>query len=166
MTGPARSRVERAFRGHACAMHKLLTAVAVFATAGVLLVSPASAGDNGPLRLGAHMTGAREVPGPGDPDGRGRAQMKVNVAEELFCYQLDLIGLSEVVGGHIHIGQVEESGPIVIDLQLPENGLDGCVHAGRATLVNIARNPQGFYINIHTTEFPNGAIRDQLTQRS
>lgn len=149
-------------------MRKLLPtfAVAVAVLSGLALSSPAAAGEGGPLRLGAHMTGAREVPGPGDPDGRGRAQMKVNVAEELFCFQLDLIGLSEVVGGHIHVGLVVESGPIVIDLELPENGLDGCVHAGRATLVNIARNPQAFYINIHTDEFPNGAIRDQLTQRS
>lgn len=145
------------------------------ATAGIallvgLLAAPAGAtpaGDgNGPLRFGAHMTGAREVPGPGDPDGRGRAQMKINLAENLFCFQLDLIGLSEVVGGHIHMGQVDESGGIVIDLHLEVNGQDGCVAAGRATLRNIAQNPQAFYINIHTDEFPSGAIRDQLSQRA
>lgn len=146
-------------------MRKLLTVVAAFLLAGTLAVPPAQAG-GGVTRLGAHMTGAREVPGPGDPDGRGRAQMKANLSENLFCFQLQFIGISEVTGGHIHIGHVDESGPIVINLHIDVNGQDGCVPAGRATLRRIIDNPQAFYINIHTDEFPNGAIRDQLSQRA
>lgn len=147
-------------------MRKLLVSLIVVLAAGSLLAAPAGAGDTGPMRLGAHMTGEREVPGPGDPDGRGRAQMKANLSENLFCFQLELIGLSEVTGGHIHMGHVGESGDIVINLHLEENGQDGCVPAGRATLRRIMQNPQAFYINIHTDEFPAGAIRDQLSQRS
>ena len=92
--------------------------------------------------------------------------MKANVATEEFCFQLEFIGISDVTEGHIHFGQVDEIGPVVIDLNLAENGQDGCVHAGRAKLVNIIRNPQAFYIDVHTSEYPLGAIRDQLSQRS
>ena len=148
-------------------MRKVVTAAAVVLLASIFLAAPAQSDEhNGPLRLGAHLTGEREVPGPGDPDGLGRAQMKVNLADNLFCYHVDVRFISQVVGGHIHIGHADESGPIVIDLNMPANGQKGCVPADPDLLRHIIQHPQQYYLNIHTTEYPAGAIRDQLSQRS
>lgn len=46
-------------------------------------------------------------------------------------------------------------GPCVTDKHFPgaENTVSGCVHVNGS---------QGFYLDIHSTEFPNGAIPGQL----
>jgi hypothetical protein len=36
------------------------------------------------------------------------------------------------------------------------------VSAPRATIKAIKKNPSGYYVNIHTSDFPAGAIRGQL----
>jgi hypothetical protein len=40
----------------------------------------------------------------------------------------------------------------------------GCVEADRGLIKDIRKNPAGYYVNVHTTEFPGGAIRDQLSK--
>lgn len=148
-------------------MRKLLTVPAAALLAAVLAVAPAGAGGNAPLRLGAHMTGDRVVPVEGDPDGRGRAHLRANLSENQLCFRIELINLSEVTEGHIHMGQVDEVGEVVVNLHLEEVGQVACIPVGRATLRRIIDNPQAFYLDIHTTEYPvTGAIRDQLSQRT
>jgi CHRD domain len=34
----------------------------------------------------------------------------------------------------------------------------------RAALRRILRNPKGYYVNIHTASFPDGAVRGQLSR--
>jgi hypothetical protein len=38
----------------------------------------------------------------------------------------------------------------------------GCVQASVATLDAIAGNPSNYYVNVHNTDFPGGALRGQL----
>jgi hypothetical protein len=148
-------------------VRKLLTVLVAALVAGIVAVAPAGAGENGPLRLGAHMTGDRVVPLGGDPDGRGRAHLRANLSENELCFRIDLINVSEVTEGHIHMGQVGEVGDVVVNLHLEEVGQVACIPVGRATLRRIVQNPQAFYMDIHTTEHPiTGAIRDQLSQRT
>jgi hypothetical protein len=48
----------------------------------------------------------------------------------------------------------------------PANGdpgaFAGCVTISDALASELRRNPKGFYWNVHTSQFPNGAIRDQV----
>ena len=58
------------------------------------------------------------------------------------------------------------AGPIVVTLPTPgADGIaDGCVSGlDSAILQEILDNPGGYYVNVHNGEFPDGAIRGQLT---
>ena len=62
------------------------------------------------------------------------------------------------------------AGDIVVALTAPEEiadtgiGLaDGCVKdQAKSVLRDIKRNPDQYYVNVHTTDFPGGAVRGQL----
>ncbi|MBA2336451.1 MAG: CHRD domain-containing protein [Acidimicrobiia bacterium] len=58
----------------------------------------------------------------------------------------------------MHDGDAGTNGPIVIDFPGPES----CVDVERDVLREILRNPAGFYLDVHTVEYPDGAIRGQL----
>ncbi|MDQ3876175.1 MAG: CHRD domain-containing protein [Actinomycetota bacterium] len=68
-------------------------------------------------------------------------------------------------GAHIHVGAPGEAGPIVQPLQLTGREV-GLVAAGTATNPALAQailaNPENYYVNVHTTVCPAGAIRGQL----
>jgi hypothetical protein len=68
-------------------------------------------------------------------------------------------------GAHIHVGLAGEVGPVVLPLEL--TGLEsGLVAAGTTTdpalAAAILADPANYYINVHTTACPEGAIRGQL----
>ena len=64
---------------------------------------------------------------------------------------------------HIHQGPRGVGGrPILIDLEVTKNGDRACVPAEAAVLKAIVANPADYFANIHTQEYPTGAIRGQL----
>lgn len=131
--------------------------------AGLFGVSPAAADD---ARLYAIMTGAAERPGPGDPDGIGRAVITIDDETNRLCLALQFINVSLPTSGlHIHVAGPESPGPIVVRFANPTtNQVYECVTVeDEALLDNIAANPQEYYINLHTLpDFGPGAIRGQL----
>ena len=113
----------------------------------------------------ARLTGAAEVPGPGDPDGGGVASTLVLRREGGICHSVLVDRIGNVVGGHIHEGSARVAGPIVVDLGLPtgfRRSFAGCVPVERALLRAIAYAPWNYYVNVHTVAYPAGAIRGQL----
>lgn len=111
----------------------------------------------------ASLSGAQEVPGPGDTDGSGNAEITVVDAVDNVCYEINVTGISPATAAHIHRGATGVSGPPVVTLEAPTDGeTQGCVQAPEAIADEIEANPAGFYINVHTADFPNGAIRGQL----
>ena len=79
-----------------------------------------------------------------------------------------LLGLEGAVamGVHIHKAPAGANGPIVVGL-LPAGKPtapteSGCVAADRMLILQIMRDPEAYYVNVHTTQFPGGAIRGQL----
>ena len=111
---------------------------------------------------GISLTGAAEVPGPGDDDGTGFANVFVQQGE--LCYDINVLDIAPATAAHIHEGAVGESGPPVVPLEPPsaEGAVDGCAPADAELLQRIAANPGGFYVNVHNDEFPDGALRGQL----
>ncbi len=115
--------------------------------------------------LTATMDGSAEVPGPGDPNAIGSAAVTVDQASNTVCYAMHVVNLgAPPTAAHIHRGAVGVAGPVVVSLTAPTNGnSSGCV-AGvdSATVSQLMDNPGDFYVNVHTTDYPDGAARGQL----
>ena len=131
--------------------------------AAVLAIAPVAAAGGRPLST--TLSGAAEVPGPGDADGSGSISLTVNPGRSQVCYEAHVTGVDQVVAGHIHAGAADVAGPVVVDL-MPELDASGhgsrCVSGDRSTLIGIVANPSGYYVNIHTATFSAGAVRGQL----
>ena len=50
------------------------------------------------------LTGEAERPGPGDPDGTGRAALQIRPGAERVCFDLSWKNLDPVTMAHIHVG--------------------------------------------------------------
>ena len=122
--------------------------------------------DHGRRVFVTRLSGAEEVPGPGDPDGRGTAVITVNVRRSEVCWFIRVrrIGLP-ATAAHIHNAVEGVAGPVVVGLTPPgANGVSfGCAAGLAPDLVKaIARHPENYYVNVHNAEFPSGALRGQL----
>jgi len=121
------------------------------------------------------MTGNQEVTPTcappnvcGDPDATGTAVLRLFPGHKTVCYDLTWAGIDGTVqAAHIHIGPRGVAGPIVVGLFMGESfsGTDsdsGCVSADSRTIARIIANPAGYYVNVHSSVYPAGAIRGQL----
>lgn len=108
------------------------------------------------------LTGMSEVPGPGDEEGTGTAE--VTLGEGEACAEVEVSLSSPPQAMHIHEGTAEEAGPVVIDFgpTTQDDGWSICVQADQAELDEIGADPSGYYLNVHNAEFPDGAVRAQL----
>lgn len=115
-------------------------------------------------RFIAQLSGAAEVP-PGDADGTGMARIAINDATNRVCTDLEVRMIGTVTAAHIHRGAAGTNGPPVITLDAPDdNDSDDCDTVDDALVDEIRANPSAFYVNVHTTDYPNGAIRGQITE--
>jgi hypothetical protein len=113
-------------------------------------------------KFSAKLSGDKEV-GGGDPDGSGTAAVKTRGTE--VCYDLKWTGV-DVTMAHIHKGAAGTNGDVVVNFFANESPLDansksGCVQAKDAVVKGLAANPANYYVNLHSPEFPKGAIRGQ-----
>ena len=150
-------------------MHALVKA-GLASVAFLPLMSAAPALEGG-VRFTVTMTGAAEVPGPGDPDGTGTASLSVNPGQERICYEIDVANIDGTINvAHIHvINPATGFGPPVVDLIAPVSGhSEGCAEAPnvtRAEALAIIRNPENYYVNVHSLpNFGPGAVRGPLVK--
>jgi hypothetical protein len=135
--------------------------LAIVLIAGVPVVASSESGADARNALKASLTGEKEVPGPGDPNGRGEAEVKVYKAK--VCYELEVERIKPAAAAHIHLGLRGEAGPIVAELKAPTDGSSrGCVAVPRALSLGLKEHPGRYYVNIHNEPYPDGAIRGQL----
>lgn len=113
--------------------------------------------------LSAEMTGAQEVPGPGDPDGSGSAEVTVNPGTGEVCYTLTVTNIAPALAAHIHVGAAGVAGPVVVPLLAPSGGSSSdCVEVDRELALALVQSPENYYVNVHNSAFPAGAVRGQL----
>jgi hypothetical protein len=120
-----------------------------------------------PLSGNAESNFVHPSGGTGDPDGTGSVRLSFDPAKKQLCYNFRLSGVSTPLMAHIHQGEPLRNGPPVVTLFTgPGANLDDCVVWLRGQLSQIVSNPAGFYVNVETTEFPDGALRGQLAGAS
>lgn len=158
---------------------KLVATVASFSVLGLAtaagigtLIEPAAGGGYGPkAKWQLTLSGANEFPGPGDPNGAGLATMNVKGSNSSVCVKIKKVtGLMlPATGAHIHQGAAPTAGPIVLTLNAPSarkatapGKSKTCATVGATLLNGLLTDPTNYYVNVHTPDFPNGAIRAQL----
>ena len=116
--------------------------------------------------LTATLAGVTEGANPGDPDGSGSATIRTDPAAGTLCWELTATNINPVTQSHIHIGAAGVSGDVVVPLDVDgfTGTSSGCITSmtDTAPLQAIVANPAGYYVNLHTSDFPAGAIRGQL----
>jgi hypothetical protein len=132
----------------------------------ILLTGAAVAQDDAGRPLSATLTGASEVPGPGDADGSGTVTIRLNQGKKQVCYELSVSNIAPATAAHIHRGGTTVAGPVVVTLAAPTSGTSsGCVENVSEDLIKqIRQNPENYYVNVHNAAFPDGAVRGQLTK--
>ncbi|MFE0512632.1 CHRD domain-containing protein [Streptomyces sp. NPDC058964] len=155
-----------------------VTAVALAASAGVAAtVIPASATESRTGKettvLAASLRGANEVPVEGGPavgDKDGAALEFIEVKGDKVSVAVTWRGTGRPTDLHIHQGARGANGGVKIDfgklLEKAPKGRHSLVGSVRvndpALLERLTTDPGSFYANLHTAEFPGGAVRGQL----
>ena len=109
--------------------------------------------------------GAEEVPNPGDADGTGTSTVTLRTGTNQVCWETRVANITlPAAASHIHRGAKGVAGPVVVPFTAPDaNGMaSDCATAEASLISEIAQNPAGFYVNVHTSDFPGGAVRGQL----
>src|SRR6266702_5471612 len=159
----------------ACGIGAAFAAAVAF---GTLAISAASAASDvtppgitvpadsagAPAVLVASLEGRNEVT-PGAP--QGQALELVGIQGNTISYSVSWRGIGTPTEADIHAGGRGVDGPVVVPLfttPRPAAGFaSGSVTVTDPTLLDALRsNPQGFYADLPTTEFPAGAARAQL----
>ena len=143
--------------------------------AGAMLLTPAvafAADGDGKGKSDAKLSGANEVPGPGDVNGKGKFTAKLT--DTTMCYTLKVKKIDAATAAHVHQGDAESAGPVVITLTAPQmKKVKECLTAvpdaedteatmSESELAGLHSAPNGYYVNVHTADFPAGAVRGQL----
>ena len=145
----------------------------ITAIAGFTLLIPAMPASAAVTTLVTGLEGGdAEVPDPGDPDGSGAAQIKIDVRKQKVCFTLVVLDVAlPTAAAHIHAGAAGVAGDVVVTLAAPlevgNTGIGlatGCArNQARPLLRDIKTNPGQFYVNVHNGDFPGGAVRGQLS---
>ncbi|MGH7701783.1 MAG: CHRD domain-containing protein [Gemmatimonadales bacterium] len=126
----------------------------------------ACAASAAPVTLTAALTAEEEAPTPGPAGAKGTAELNIDSAAGQLCYKLTHEGIGTPTAAHIHKGPAGVAGPVVVNFDYAANGDRACVSVNGSQLAGIVGDPGGHYVNIHTADYPQGAIRGQLTSSS
>ncbi len=104
------------------------------------------------------------------PNGSGDATISVfrnrSSGTTQICFDINVGGIATATSAQLRRGQIGETGQIVANFLAPVSGNSiGCIDVnGRNLLRELLFNPESFYITISNAEFPDGAIRGQLSK--
>jgi hypothetical protein len=143
---------------------RVLIALAIAAIGGLLVVGTVAAQGGRPFFTS--LSGAAEIPGPGDPDGTGSAALQLNQGQGTICYELEVAGIDPATAAHIHvINTAAGTGPVLVTLDARTDGSSSaCAEVSAEVIKAIRQNPEGYYVNVHNAAFPGGAVRGDLSK--
>lgn len=139
-------------------MRALPSIVAVTVVAAVVSLSGGVATAQVPQHR-VTLTGAQETAAA---DTNGRGQFSWSLDGNRLCYLLTATRIGKAAAAHIHRGATGVAGPVRIELVAPNPASVACVTIAAGLATALRDHPARFYVNVHTTPFPAGAIRAQL----
>jgi hypothetical protein len=149
-----------------------LSAVLTACILALALNPVANAQQRAPTTFVAVLSAENEVPGcPAGEESGARGVAIVQVHEETgeIRYRVVATKLPGTIAGspgaHIHVGAAGDMGPVVQPLELTgrETGVVATGTAINPALAEaILADPANYYVNVHTTVCPAGAVRGQL----
>jgi hypothetical protein len=119
-----------------------------------------------------------------DRKGRGVAKFQLSADGGEMAYRLNVANIENLLMAHIHLAPVGENGPVAVWLypdgpppQLIEGRFNGVLATGTITDADLVGPLAGMtvadlvqqleaemgYVNVHTTQYPPGEIRGQIT---
>jgi hypothetical protein len=143
------------------------------------LLLPAASASAQTVNMTAALTGGEENPGV-LTGAVGTAELALDVTNREISVTLRLFNLpASTTAGHIHAGPKGLNGPVVIDFPIPAGRTGDITLAFRVGAGQFRPRPEigihsiedmiqtisggGAYINVHTSTFPGGEIRGQIT---
>lgn len=106
-----------------------------------------------------YLDGSQEVDG-GDPDGTGTASLLIDDEALTIDWLFEVSNIQfPLTGAHIHEAPAGVNGPIEVDFSASlagENLYD-------EDLAGVLDEPAEYYVNLHNSTYPGGAIRGQLS---
>ena len=141
--------------------------VPVAVTTVRLAIVPGAQHGGAPLRTDmTQETWQTPMPYAGDPDGVGSALITVNRGQGEVCWHLTVSNIVLPASlAHIHRAAPGAQGPAVVTLSAPDASGEssGCSSTATAALLDeIVESPESFYVNVHNSVYPPGAVRGQL----
>ena len=150
-------------------VRRMLAVFALAVAVAILAALPAAAQTTTRCTAFAVLQPGNEVP-PTASQATGATLVRINGTSVRFATVISNPAREVFTRGHIHLAPVGVNGPIVVPL------LEGAMNTRRLITqfdrvedvdpelaAAICANPAAYYVNYHTTEFPGGAVRGQLT---
>ena len=114
------------------------------------------------------LSGQENVTG-GDADGQASARLDFDPQQGTACYEITWKKLDGAVTAfHLHAARRGSDGPHWIDF-FNDQRFDGaqstmsdCVQSTRQKIEAVINDPSAYYLQLHSTAFPGGAVRGQL----
>ena len=133
----------------------------------------------GEEKFSAKLSGKEEVP-PNKSPAVGFAWIKTT--NDRIGYEVNVTNIDKVTAAHIHLGASGKNGPVILTLFKggPTEQTNGTVAESNVTASNLEGPMKGkgvtdlvaamqngtTYVNVHTTDFPDGEMRGQLQANS
>jgi len=131
-------------------------------------------------RYRAKLDGKYEVP-PVNSTAEGVAVFKVK--NNKINSMINITGIKDISGAHIYTGKKGENGNPIVDLlktgqkkktpggvtiegNFNASAFEGSMKGSRLSDLGVAMAANGTYVNIHTSDHPQGEIRGQIKLRS
>lgn len=114
----------------------------------------------------ASLNGAEIVSSSGDRDGYAQAEVSIANTLDQICYDINNTrNLADITSVSINRGLRGQTGPAVLNFtRANEGGWKNCVKRAEWLEDSLEWKPGNYYVQISTTEFPQGAVRGQLTR--
>jgi hypothetical protein len=142
----------------------LRTMAAVVLAAGIVAATGYSSAGGAATHLYPVVRAAlngRTGPPKGDPNGSGTAVVKLSTKTRKACWTISIHGIKKPLSAHVRKAPPGKIGPVIIPLGARFSPT-GCVSLPRKSIIAVETQPRGFYVDVLTRKYLNGALRGQL----